>query len=209
MHGVTLVVVTAFALAGCGGSEGPSGPGTTPEPETGTLRGRVLAAADSPVAGVAIAVQRSGHTSRSATTTSTGTYTVADLAAGSWSVSVTPGTGYEADGPLTASVSVAAGTTVDAPVLRLRRSTAPPAPSFAQVNISDNAFTPQTVTVAVNGTVRWTNGGAALHNTTASGTWASPNLANGATFERVFPAAGTFNYECTLHAGMTGTVVVR
>ncbi|MGH7743001.1 MAG: cupredoxin domain-containing protein [Candidatus Eiseniibacteriota bacterium] len=36
----------------------------------------------------------------------------------------------------------------------------------------------------------------------------SGNIANGAAFAHTFNTAGSFSYHCTLHGGMTGTVVV-
>lgn len=36
----------------------------------------------------------------------------------------------------------------------------------------------------------------------------SDNLAFGATFQRVFNDAGTFDYVCTIHPGMVGRVTV-
>jgi plastocyanin len=37
----------------------------------------------------------------------------------------------------------------------------------------------------------------------------SGNLANGDTYKVTFNRAGTVQYECTVHPGMTGTIVVR
>jgi len=36
-----------------------------------------------------------------------------------------------------------------------------------------------------------------------------PNTSPGVNVTRVFPTAGTFNYECTRHSGMTGQIVVQ
>jgi plastocyanin len=36
----------------------------------------------------------------------------------------------------------------------------------------------------------------------------SGNIANGATYVHTFATAGTYNYRCTIHGGMTGSVVV-
>jgi plastocyanin len=41
-----------------------------------------------------------------------------------------------------------------------------------------------------------------------TGLWSS-DIAPGADFTRTFPAAGTFNFHCTLHPGMTGTITVQ
>jgi plastocyanin len=77
-----------------------------------------------------------------------------------------------------------------------------------QVTVSDNTFTPADVTVPVNTSVRWTwADGASLHNVTfADG--GSGDRAGGAEFIKLFPNAGTFDYHCTIHPNMAGSVVV-
>ena len=80
----------------------------------------------------------------------------------------------------------------------------------AEVEMDDNVFRPSTVRVLQGGTVTWTNEGSVQHNTTSIATgWASANLNPNGTFTQPFPTAGTFNYRCTLHPGMNGTVVVE
>lgn len=80
-----------------------------------------------------------------------------------------------------------------------------------EISMRDNSFSPQTRQAAVGTTVRWINRGAVQHNTTSdpTGLWASDNLNPGESFQRVFNQVGTFAYECTLHQGMIGTVVVQ
>ena len=84
-------------------------------------------------------------------------------------------------------------------------------PSAASVNATgQNLFTPQTVTITTGGTVSWTFA-SALHNVSFGSTAGAPtNISNTAssTVSRTFNSAGTFNYDCTLHPGMTGSVVV-
>ena len=78
------------------------------------------------------------------------------------------------------------------------------------VAVSDNQFSPAAIQVSPGATVTWTwIQGAALHNVTFSSGTPSANLGSNATFNRSFPAAGTFTYQCTLHPGMTGTVKVQ
>jgi plastocyanin len=78
------------------------------------------------------------------------------------------------------------------------------------IEMRDNQFNPATRPVSPGTTIRWQNSGQVAHNTTgANALWTSANLAPGQSFERTFPTAGTFAYECTLHAGMTGTIVVQ
>jgi plastocyanin len=42
-----------------------------------------------------------------------------------------------------------------------------------------------------------------------SGAWPTTRLAPTETFEVTFPQAGEFDYICTIHQGMAGTIVVR
>jgi len=74
-----------------------------------------------------------------------------------------------------------------------------------------NTFQPQIVGVARGGTVTWSFA-AVEHNVTFSGGGGAPaNIPNATntTVSRTFGTAGNFPYDCTLHAGMTGTVIVR
>ena len=75
---------------------------------------------------------------------------------------------------------------------------------------SGSQFEPKTVTISPGGSVTWTF--QMLHNVTFTG--ASPaggNIPEQSTgsASRTFPTAGTYNYNCTLHGGMTGTVTVQ
>ena len=72
-----------------------------------------------------------------------------------------------------------------------------------------SSFSPGTVTIAIGGTVTWTNHDITTHTSTATaGAW-NTSIAPGATFSRVFPAAGTFDYKCTIHPTMSGSIVVK
>ena len=83
-------------------------------------------------------------------------------------------------------------------------------PLQVTVNMADFTFSPTVVTVRAGGTVTWTNTGNAPHTSTSStGLWDSGQVPAGQSFPRQFPDAGTFPYVCSLHAGMTGTVVAR
>ena len=80
----------------------------------------------------------------------------------------------------------------------------------ASVTIKDFEFTPATVTIAVGGTVTWTNNGPSTHTATADdGSFDSGNLSQGKTFSHTFQAAGTFTYHCSIHPFMTATVIVQ
>jgi plastocyanin len=78
-----------------------------------------------------------------------------------------------------------------------------------QVSIDNFAFAPATLTVKVGGTVTWTNRDEEPHTVAANdGTFHSPGMGTGATFSHTFPTAGTFDYVCSIHPMMHGTVVV-
>jgi plastocyanin len=78
-----------------------------------------------------------------------------------------------------------------------------------QVEVGNDLFSPANITVPVNTTVRWTwSADATTHNVTGSGGLASGDMTAGDTYTKVFTAPGTFNYQCTIHGGMSGSVVV-
>ena len=69
---------------------------------------------------------------------------------------------------------------------------------------------PNPITVPVGGTVTWTNNDTVAHTSTAdAGAWNSSSIAPGATFSRTFSSGDTFQYHCTIHPGMVGTVNVQ
>ena len=83
-------------------------------------------------------------------------------------------------------------------------------PGANQVWMQNMAFTPNSITVPVNTTVTWTNKDGMTHNVTSdSGTFVSGNIAAGGTYAHQFTSTGTYNYRCTIHAGMTGKVIVQ
>jgi plastocyanin len=75
------------------------------------------------------------------------------------------------------------------------------------------AFTPNAITIAKNTTVTWEwQGTTPAHNVTFDNTPGRPaNIANqtSGSASRTFDTAGTFNYQCTNHPGMTGSVTVN
>ena len=77
---------------------------------------------------------------------------------------------------------------------------------------ASNSFSPQSVTIPRTGSVTWTNSTGLLHNVTftpATGVPADiPSYSSGSQ-ARDFNTVGTFAYQCTLHSGMSGTVVVQ
>jgi plastocyanin len=99
----------------------------------------------------------------------------------------------------------------------------PPAPAAAapaaeaetiSVDVEDNKFGPNKITVPVGAKVVWTHKGQKPHTVTADdGSFSSGKLDAGATFAQTFEQTGTFPYFCEFHGGkggegMAGTIVV-
>ena len=77
------------------------------------------------------------------------------------------------------------------------------------VTVSNNLFTPGSLTVPVGTIVTWQwNSGGTAHNVTFDDGVHSESMASG-TFPRTFSVAGTFPYQCTIHPGMAGSVTVN
>ena len=78
------------------------------------------------------------------------------------------------------------------------------------VSMKNIAFAPASVTVKVGQKITWTNDDSVEHNVTSTSgeKIASPNLGQGGTFSFTPTKAGTIDYVCTIHPGMTGKVIV-
>jgi plastocyanin len=89
-------------------------------------------------------------------------------------------------------------------------SEAPPAAADnggPTVTIQDLAYTPATLTVGAGATVTWIwQDGAIAHDVKGDG-FKSKVMAAG-TFSHRFTQPGTYDYLCTLHPNMTGTIEV-
>ncbi len=82
-------------------------------------------------------------------------------------------------------------------------------PVTVAVSIEDFDFNPQSITVNVGTTVRWTNTGGATHTSTSdTAVWDSGNLGTGQQFSFTFNSVGSFPYHCNIHPSMTGTINV-
>jgi plastocyanin len=114
-------------------------------------------------------------------------------------------------GTATVTVSLTRGSvtkTVDVPVTVT--GTLPLTATVVASGTSDT-FTPNFVAIARTGTVTWTFG-ARAHNVNFQGTASAPANISDSVNEseaRTFNTAGTFSYICTLHASMSGMVLVQ
>ena len=75
----------------------------------------------------------------------------------------------------------------------------------------NHAFAPTQVAVVRGGTVTWSNNSGFPHsvNFSTANAPSDINAFDSGSASRTFQTAGTFNYRCDLHAGMSGTVVVQ
>ncbi len=77
------------------------------------------------------------------------------------------------------------------------------------VRIRDMQFQPSSVRIKVGESVTWTNGDDRDHHVSATDrSFDSGNLKQGSSFTHRFTKAGSFDYTCTYHPRMRGTVQV-
>lgn len=78
------------------------------------------------------------------------------------------------------------------------------------VSIVGMAFSPATLTISVNSTVKWTNNDGVTHTVTSDAAlFDSGNIAPGGAYSRTFTTAGTYSYHCAIHTYMLGTIIVQ
>jgi plastocyanin len=83
-------------------------------------------------------------------------------------------------------------------------------PTSADMKVQDFQFNPVIVDIAAGGQVRWTWAGSEFHTVTSTGTGPLHSPAQGSgTYTVTFPTAGRFDFFCTIHPFMTGSVIVH
>lgn len=191
-------------LAGCGGGGGP-----TVTAQTGTIEGSVTADG-SGVPGVSVGLSSGGVRE----TNATGGFRFDNVPVGNHTLTMDLPSGYElGDGEALAKpVTVTAGATASV-AWALRTAELP---REVDIQMESSSFTPSNVSLALGGTATWTNARAVPHtitpaNPNQAGVWANQSVPaeQGWTFSHTFNTAGTYNYSCQIHAGMTGTIQVR
>jgi len=81
-----------------------------------------------------------------------------------------------------------------------------------RVGIVDYGYAPPQLTIRPGTTILWVNTGSEGHDVVGrgpGGDWRSGPLAPGEQYERGFFIAGTYDYVCTVHPEMRGSVVVQ
>jgi len=90
-----------------------------------------------------------------------------------------------------------------------------PGPDFtpgptAEVIIDNLTFSPETLTVTPGTTVTWLNQESVTHTVSSlSGAFESGSMSPGDSFSFTFNDKGIFEYRCSLHPTMRGTVTVE
>ncbi len=199
---IVALLIVAGTGAGCGGE---SGPGTS-----------VLTTLELTPATVSLFTVAPGNTvTLSAVARDQDGATMAEVGSPSFSSDNGAVASVGQDGTITAvAVGTAAitGTLTAGGVTRtdVTTVTVAAAPASAEVTTPGLTFQPASVDVAAGGSVTWTLG-PLTHNvnfTTAGAPADIPDLQD-ASASRVFPTNGSFDYLCTIHPQMTGTVHVH
>ncbi|MBA4179575.1 MAG: hypothetical protein C0506_03210 [Anaerolinea sp.] len=124
------------------------------------------------------------------------------LVAGAWAVGGCGGGGDD-------KASADAGGIVNSNISNAPQGSPTPRPE-AKVKVSDNAFTPATLTVKSGTKVIWEWSGSNPHSILLGGQSSGEKTGSG-TYERTFDTPGsTINYQCGIHgAAMSGKIVVE
>jgi len=86
-------------------------------------------------------------------------------------------------------------------------------PAAGKVSIQNMLFTPSQITIAKGGTVTWTNNDSTTHTVVDDlsnvGGPNSGDIAPGQSYSFTFNKTGSFQYHCSIHPSMRGTIVVK
>lgn len=86
---------------------------------------------------------------------------------------------------------------------------AAPSTNEVQVTIEGFAYHSADLSIPIGTTVTWTNKDGAPHTSTSDdGLWDSGALSQGDSYSHTFDQAGIFNYHCTIHTSIKGTITV-
>lgn len=86
-------------------------------------------------------------------------------------------------------------------------------PAAGTINIKNMMFTPSQITIQKGGTVTWTNNDTTTHTVVDDlsnvGGPNSGDIAPGSSYSFTFNKTGSFQYHCSIHPSMRGTIVVK
>jgi plastocyanin len=81
---------------------------------------------------------------------------------------------------------------------------------LASVQVNSNSYSPNLVNLVRGGTVTWLWADTtSLHDVTFNDQLLSSATKNSGSHSVTFQSSGTFNYACTVHPGMRGSIVVH
>lgn len=202
------ILAALLLIAGCGGDDG--GGVTQPDPdETGRLQGEVTGPGG-PIPEAVVTLTGGGEV----TTGADGMFVFDDLDVGEATVTISPPAGFQlAQGEMTSKTATitSGGTASVGWSLRLSDTS----PRTLEIGLTATSFSDPDVTIPVGSTVNWVNQTAITHTITPDdpaqpGTWVDETISGeGTEFDHTFGMAGTFDYVCKLHSGMTGVVRVH
>jgi|SRR5665647_479705 len=110
----------------------------------------------------------------------------------------------------TTTVTIPLQTTQPLIVTTIPVSQTTPSVSGNTIRIKNFAFDPANITVKVGSTVRWENKDSVPHRIQFTDTNFSPFLlASSQSGSQKFDQAGVFDYVCSIHPDMHGTVIVE
>jgi plastocyanin len=184
------------------------------EPLRGAVEGRVLSGGTG-VEGATVALDAAGGNVGQTTSDSDGDYEFEDLDAGSYTVTVTPPSGFQIAQGDSASrtVTVVEGDTAKVDFALDRQALS----GSVVINLVNFAFSDpngsNSTVIRKGTTVRWVQTTGTFHTVTPDGHTQFQNRdmpAGAPSFEVTFNTEGTFAYFCSPHrgAGMTGTIEV-
>jgi plastocyanin len=76
------------------------------------------------------------------------------------------------------------------------------------VNIESFSFSPNTLIIKKGATITWTNNDSVAHSLSFEG-FSSSDIQSGQAYSRSFTERGVFNYFCSIHPSMKGSVTVE
>lgn len=77
------------------------------------------------------------------------------------------------------------------------------------ITINNFNFNPSQLSISKGSTVTWTNQDPIAHTVTAKDSFDSKILNNGQSFSYTFNQSGSFDFACTIHPSMKGTITVN
>ncbi len=75
--------------------------------------------------------------------------------------------------------------------------------------IKNFKFEPSSITIKAGTTVTWTNQDKAPHTIVSDDQTFNGNTDSNGTFSYTFKKSGTYNYYCSIHPSMIGTIIVQ